>query len=492
MNLFDDKKTIILSAISVLCVVVIILGAIATYDIVKQFMTPSETYGKAIIQKLPGDEKDIVLNEDESIFFAYTVKNLFFIEQEGAFNSVKTLEQLKYDPNANSYTIYINAHKYESNKLTSLIHCPVRMILNTPDGKKVTIEFTLRFTFYTDRTEMLISSKSKDYIGYINSMVQTGLNVRIIEKAVGSDSFSGAGTVQAESAHNTHTYEFNPQSLMWDFSSSEKLTHLVPSYLYTMDSSDTRNPIYGFATSNLQIIEQKHTFKNHLEYSTAKFVGMIFQAGAAAIDVLDVSGNSIWIPNFYSETIEMRGLQPGRNYIADFTFADGSTKSAIYRYGYAQSAQDDYFGFDDVLPPVSAVNYGQLYAIGATKNSKNGYQSFEEAFYLTYLEGTYSPDEAMTTPSPGDKLELDKYGFSKRRIDVGNVGGAFERTISTQYGRFDVIVNPTFFTKNGATWSFTCAVYLKQPLLTSLQSDTIAAIISAMQTQLAFTVTISY
>lgn len=488
-----SKKQVIFGIVAAICLVVIVLGGLATSELLKVFGTVSKTYGSAIIQKLPGDEKDLALNEDESIFFAYTVTSLNLTEQNESWSAVKTLEPLKYDSTANKYTIYINAHKYESNQLTSLIHCPVRMLLNTPDGKQVTIEFTLRFIFFADKSEMQISFANKDYIGYINRMIQTGLNVRIIEKSTESTAFVNAGNVQAQTpTHNVHSYAFNPNSLDWDFNDNEDLTHLVPNYMYTMESTDSRRPLYGFATSDLSLIEKKHTFTNRLEYSTAKFVGMIFQDGTLAADVIDVPSNPIWIPNFYNEIIEMRGLHPGRNYNVDFTFADGSTKTAVYRYGYAQSPSDDYFGFDDMLPPASAANYGQLYAIGAQKNIKGGYQSYEEAYYFTYLEGTYRPDDAMTTPSPGDKLELDKYGFSKRRIDVNNVSGAFEHTLTTQYGKFDVIVNPTFFTKNGSTWSFTCAMYLKQPLLTSLQSDVIDAVISAMKSQLAFTVTLNY
>lgn len=427
MNLFEDRKTLTLSIVCVLCIAVIILGSFATYDLVCEFTTKSESYGKPIIQHLAGDEYDLVLNEDESIFFAYTVSNLSFSENSTRteWTAINSLEKLNYRPDECDYTLYINGRKIHADKMTKIINCPVSLNFRNPDDSVTTVEFELRVIFYTERTDIRITFTSDRRIGFINQMVNTGFNIRMIEKPV-ADKFENAGNVDNPSLpKNTYIYDFNPARLQWD----GEVNHLsiAPYYVYRADRHTYQQ---GFVSPYATLSGENDTF-----------CGVVYHDGFTVSGSYPDKTSDI---TYAIPRLEINGLIKGGNYMACITFADGTYKSAVLSY---------------------------------TSNN-----------ILTGLPGFQSKNESTAYHRFPNYEEYPNEEYSWRP----ETDGTFEHTIDTQYGKFDVLINPCFATKDGSLWLFTCGIYLKNPLSTISDSSTVSVVVDAIKTQLAFTLTINY
>ncbi len=431
-SLFNNYKTAILGIVSALCLVVIILGSVAAYDISKEFMTSSEVYGKPVITHLEGDEYDLELNEDESIFFAYTFSNLTFTQAGQNWSDIKTIEKLDYRPNERDYALYINGVNVQTNKLTRNIVSPVSLIFRNPNDSVTTVEFKLEFRFFTERTDILIHFTSDRYIGYINQMVNKGFNIRLIEKPI-SDEFGNAGDVNtSEPVKNTYTYNFNPSALQWD----NDLSHLpsAPYYVY----ADTLDPTYGKIITAVAT----STRRNY-------FCGVIYHDGFTTANMLKGGVSDITQVN---PTIEISGITEGGSYDVYIAFDDGKTDSVVMAYMQENRASSG---------------------------------------ILTALPGLQSKYESTTYDCFYDSFNKERNPNVEGNWTSGT-SGAIERTIETSYGVYDVLINPSFATKDGQHWVFSCGIYLKNPLSAKMDSAIVAAVESAMRTQLGFSMTISY
>ena len=418
---FNEKKTLVLGIISAVCVAVIILGSVAAYDISKQFMTSSEIYGKPVITHLDGDEYDLELNEDESIFLAYTFSSLSFTQSGQNWSDIKSIEKLNYRPDECDYLLYINGVNVETNKLTRIINSPVSLTFRKPDDSIVTVEFKLEFRFFTERTDILIHFTSDRYIGYINQMVNKGFNIRLIEKPI-SDEFGNAGDVNtSEPVKNTYTYNFNPSALQWD----NDLSHLpsAPYYVY----ADTLDPTYGKIITAVAT----STRRNY-------FCGVVYHDGFTTANMLKGGVSDITQVN---PTIEISGITKGGSYDVYIAFDDGKTDSVVMAYMQENRASSG---------------------------------------ILTALPGLQSKYESTTYDCFYDSFNKERNPNVEGNWTSGT-SGAIERTI-----------NPSFATKDGQHWVFSCGIYLKNPLSAKMDSAIVAAVESAMRTQLGFSMTISY
>lgn len=431
-RLFNENKTLILGIVSALCIAVIILGAFAAYDISKEFMTSSETYGKPVIIHLDGDEYDLELNEDESIFLSYTFTSLSFTQSGQNWSDIKTIEKLNFRPDECDYALYINGVNVQLNKLTRNITSAVSLNFRNPDDSVTTVDFKLEFRFFTERTDILVLFTSDKHIGYINQMVNKGFNIRLIEKPI-SDKFANAGDVAtSEPTKNIYTYRFNPSALQWD----NDLSHLssAPYYVY----ADNFDPKYGKYISPISTATRR-----------SYFCGVIFHDGFTSASMLPGGVSDITQIN---PTVEISGLVEGGSYDVYFAFDDGRTANVVMAYTH---------------------------------------KKYDAAGILTALPGQQSNYESTVYNCFYDSFTKEP-SLSVEGSLTSGTSGTFEQTIETQYGIYDVLINPSFATKDGLHWVFSCGIYLKNPLNTKMDSTTIAAVVEAIQTQLSFSIQISY
>ena len=119
-NLFNNYKTAILGIVSALCLVVIILGSVAAYDIskVRSLRKKPKLELKLNCSYTVIGVAEDKRHEDESIFFAYTFSNLTFTQAGQNWSDIKTIEKLDYRPNERDYALYINGVNVQTNKLT--------------------------------------------------------------------------------------------------------------------------------------------------------------------------------------------------------------------------------------------------------------------------------------------------------------------------------------------------------------------------------------
>ncbi|MCM1306487.1 MAG: hypothetical protein NC037_01050 [Bacteroides sp.] len=408
---FNEYKTVILAVVSAIAIAVIILGSFASSDITKEFRTSSEVYGKPVITHLDGDEYDLDLNEDESVFLSYTVTSLTFVKGYG-YSDIKTLEKLNYRPDECDYVLYINGVKIQANKLSRIIRCPVSLNFRNADESITTVDFTIEFRFYTERTDFYIYFDRNTYVGYINQLVNKGFNIRLIEKPI-SDTFSNAGNVSTtDLPKNTFIYEFVPSRLHVDLNFDDKEEYLenaanAPYYVY--ESKYSTESAYASISPNVDLSE-------------FKFSGVIYR----------------------DYPIELKGLNLNGSYKASFAFGDGSIYSEVYLYTYET---------------------------------------------LTLVDREQSQNEVTK------KIDFRWNGVSPHTYPVyfnSYTKGIIERTIATEYGTYDVVINPSFVTTDGAIWQFGCGIYLKNHLNTTKEYANIAAVIEAIKNQLDFTITINY
>lgn len=439
-GLYDNNKTLILGIMTVLAIVVIVLGSLASWDISKEFNTSSETYGKPVITHLEGDLYDIALNEDESVFLSYTVTSLSFAHETSyTWSDIKTLEKLNYRPKECDYALYINGIKIQTNKLERSIDCPVALNFRNPDESITTVEFQLIVRFYTERTDLLIlfqGVKGDRYIGYLNAMVDKGFNVRIIEKPI-SEKFTNAGDVKDPSLpSNTFIYNFNPAELEWNNDMSYLAS--APYYVYS-DYAETDD-----STAMMISPLATATRRNY-------FYGVIYHDGFTSAPPL-TGGTSSNI-TMVTPTIEISGLVLGGSYNAYIGFNDNPGKTIVMSYW-----KKDKFSSSATLTAIPGIK-----------------SEAESTYYCKFID-TYTKEPSLNAEG----------GINT------NCKGAFEHTVTTQYGKYDVLINPCFSTTDGSNWVFSCGIYLKNPLNTKMDSTTIAAVVEAIRTQLNFTLTINY
>lgn len=427
--------------IAIISIALIIWGCFSSYKIYQIFSARSATYGDVILQTLPGDDKHFDINEDESIFLAYTVDNLELEEvSNNTYRASKIIEELKYDPKSNDYNLYVNAHKYIVVKLDNMLDAQIRMQLLTPDGKRVTVDLGIRVLFYAKHTE-LIFTIPKASVGYVNQMMNSGMNIRLIESPV-DDPFVINGTLTSKTKERQHFYSFAVTPEMMNIDKDGGI--YCPYYVYT---------------------EEEYCYVGiSRDTGSDLFLGMIYHAGF---------NPAPHYPNYEipwesdTPTIKLPGLIEGSNYKLTFEFANGVTKETVFHY----QSKDEYFGYGDDVPAnrsiklMTAIPGGQAYAESAH-------------FYYAY-EG----DAAGPGTNP--------YDYHGININQNELYGAFNFELQTEsYGTIDLLINPSFYTKNGNDWSFTCAVYLVNPL--PGKNSGIVEIVNAMHNQIVFNVTINY
>lgn len=151
-------------------------------------------------------------------------------------------------------------------------------------------------------------------------------------------------------------------------------------------------------------------------------------------------------------TIEISGITEGGSYDVYIAFDDGKTDSVVMAYMQENRASSG---------------------------------------ILTALPGLQSKYESTTYDCFYDSFNKERNPNVEGNWTSGT-SGAIERTIETSYGVYDVLINPSFATKDGQHWVFSCGIYLKNPLSAKMDSAIVAAVESAIRTQLGFSMTISY
>ncbi len=435
------------------CIAIVILGGFAIYDLHRIFGAENEIHGNALIQHVSNDG-ELNLSEDESIFFAHTVRNLDLKNESGIYRNTTSFEKLKYDAKNYDYKLFVCGQKIAANKLNGIINAPVSLTLRTPTEKTEKITFELRLIFFPDRTDLRLSFFDKQSVGFANALAANGMSIRVVQKSVNDVSFKSNGSVSAEEPRRLFSYEFNPSKLKWD--GQGKHLGEAPYLIYT--STNTPDCFYE------GVIFDKY-YDN--------FNGLIFHDGLTSTRPDDIAyGGTSWLSTCTYD-IKLDGLALGANYFVSFDFENGDSITSTFRYANG----DEYFGYG-AAPDLYENRYAHFSPVAPSQCVQ---EHTRHDFWGTIIgenEGLgpgYNPNNAY-----------------RIYLDVNKVEGAFTRTIYTAYGDFDVLVSPSFFSMNSTDWILAVAIYLKDPISPSMQSATVQALVDAIFEQMKFTISFSY
>lgn len=448
---YDDKKKLVMGIVAALCIVVIVLGGLALAELVKIFVASNKTYGSAFIQKLPGDDRDLTLSEDESVFFAYTFQNVAFksTEKEGVYSFSKDLEKLNYDPDNKDYVVLLNLHNYFAQKYKNVLESHVTMNLNLPDKTTTDIDFDVRFTFYPNTTKFTLVCDEKA-VGYINAIVLDGFNIRLIERPKAADVLISSSALQAQTKNNHFEYTFNAASC-------------------------TKNGEFGGAFDPYYLVKEhdNNDFSVCVDSNSARqshaFYGMIYRTGTEAFKpakdtILDryYGNNSIYLP----------GMQSGANYKMTFTLPDGTVKTSTFNFLDRGTAKN--------LIPISSVQQREIeqrrYNFEDTKPAGSGGQVADDGTYKAPLTDVY---EVYV-------YENDTYEY---KFD-GKFKGAFKYTLETDYGNYDTVINLNFWASKADYFGLVVGMYLVDPIDPS-NSAILNQIVQAMSA-ISFDISMEY
>ena len=182
-----------LGIVCAICVVLIVLGAIAGWQLYIMFTETSEVHGS------PGEilEGGFELSDDESVFFSYTVDALTFdIDDNGNYTQTITFEPMTYDATGYDYDFYFNSQRASSAATVGRINARMDYIFYLPDGGEYNAELNVALTFLNDRTELTLTVADRETTGYLNQMTRSGLTIVVVASpSEGGFELSGSGEI---------------------------------------------------------------------------------------------------------------------------------------------------------------------------------------------------------------------------------------------------------------------------------------------------------
>lgn len=183
-----------LGIVCAICVVLIVVGAVAGWQLYEIFTETSTVVGS------PGEilEGGFELSDDESVFFSYTIDALTFdIDDNGNYTQTITFEPMTYDATGYDYDFYFNSQRASSAATVGRINARMDYIFYLPDGAEYNAELNVSLTFLNDRTELTLTVADRETTGYLNQMTKSGMKIVVIASPH-EGGFELAGTADIE------------------------------------------------------------------------------------------------------------------------------------------------------------------------------------------------------------------------------------------------------------------------------------------------------
>ena len=182
-----------LGIVCAICLVLIVVGAVAGWQLYKIFTETSTVAGS------PGEviEGGFELSDDESVFFSYTIDALTFdIDDSGNYTQTIVFEPMSYDATGYEYDFYFNGQRAASAATVGRISARMDYVFYLPDGAEYNAELNVSLTFLNDRTELTLTVADRETTGYLNQMTRSGLSVVVVASpSEGGFELSGSGEI---------------------------------------------------------------------------------------------------------------------------------------------------------------------------------------------------------------------------------------------------------------------------------------------------------
>lgn len=183
-----------LGIVCAICVVLIVVGAIAGWQLYKIFTETSTVAGS------PGEviEGGFELSDDESVFFSYTIDALTFdIDDSGNYTQTIVFEPMSYDATGYEYDFYFNGQRAASAATVGRVTARMDYVFYLPDGAEYNAELNVSLTFLNDRTELTLTVADRETTGYLNQMTRSGLSVVVVASPLeGGFALSGSADIE--------------------------------------------------------------------------------------------------------------------------------------------------------------------------------------------------------------------------------------------------------------------------------------------------------
>lgn len=189
----SNKKRGQLGIICAVCLVLVVLGAIAGWQIAEIYTATSNVYGApdTVI------EGGLGLSDDENMFFKYTVDALSFeVDTYGRYYQTIVFEKADYDSTAYDYEFYLNGQKANSTALAGSIQAKLDYLFYLPDGAEYNAPLEIELKFLNDRSELTLRVNSRTTTGYLNQMTRSGLNISVVAVEASSFELEGTGSIE--------------------------------------------------------------------------------------------------------------------------------------------------------------------------------------------------------------------------------------------------------------------------------------------------------
>ena len=183
-----------LAIVCAICVVLIVVGAVAGWQLYEIFTETSTVAGS------PGEviEGGFELSDDESVFFSYTIDALTFdIDDSGNYTQTIVFEPMSYDATGYEYDFYFNGQRAASAATVGRINARMDYVFYLPDGAEYNAELNVSLTFLNDRTELTLTVADRETTGYLNQMTKSGMKIVVIASPH-EGGFELAGTADIE------------------------------------------------------------------------------------------------------------------------------------------------------------------------------------------------------------------------------------------------------------------------------------------------------
>ena len=182
-----------LGIVCAICVVLIVVGAVAGWQLYEIFTETSTVVGS------PGEviEGGFELSDDESVFFSYTIDALTFdIDDSGNYTQTIVFEPMSYDATGYDYDFYFNGQRAASAATVGRINARMDYVFYLPDGAEYNAELNVSLTFLNDRTELTLTVADRETTGYLNQMTRSGLTIVVVASpSEGGFELSGSGEI---------------------------------------------------------------------------------------------------------------------------------------------------------------------------------------------------------------------------------------------------------------------------------------------------------
>lgn len=181
-----------LGIVCAVCVVLIVVGAIAGWQLYEIYTAESEVHGEPTFTVI---DDGIEISDDDSVFLSYKIRALAMDPVGMHYEQTITFGAMEYDYQNCDYELYLNGIALPVTLRIGQIDANMEnIVFYTPEGTPNEMPVSIRLDFYNDRTELVISTEEERAVGYLNQMTRSenGISIVVVESPRDKDSqFSG-------------------------------------------------------------------------------------------------------------------------------------------------------------------------------------------------------------------------------------------------------------------------------------------------------------